>query len=155
MNVTCSKVYKDIPFAHRQPRHDGHCAWLHGHNWSFKFTFESHEVDENGFIVDFGKLQFIKDILNKFDHALVIPDYDPKLETFRDLHQQGLCNLIVLPDASCEGLVKYFLLEVNETLQREFEAGRLPHEVFCTQLEIWEDEKNSTSATLNLPKAIL
>ena len=53
--MNCKKTYSDIPFAHRQHLHDGHCALIHGHNWSFTVTFSCHETDLNGFVVDFGK----------------------------------------------------------------------------------------------------
>src|SRR4051812_26092027 len=58
--LTCRKTYTDIPWAHRQHRHDGHCAYLHGHNWSITITFGCREPDENGFVLDFGKLKFLK-----------------------------------------------------------------------------------------------
>lgn len=78
--TTCKKRYDDIPFAHRQWNHKGHCAHIHGHNWSFEFEFVSKSLDANGFVVDFGKLQFLKNWLNEtFDHKLVISKDDPKL----------------------------------------------------------------------------
>ena len=45
-HVTCSKRYSDIPFAHRQHKHDGHCAFIHGHNWAFELTFVATSLDE-------------------------------------------------------------------------------------------------------------
>ena len=58
--LTCSKTYRDIPFAHRQHRHDGHCALIHGHNWAITLTFACRETDANGFVVDFGDLKYLK-----------------------------------------------------------------------------------------------
>ncbi len=79
---TCSKTYHDIPFAHRQHRHAGHCAFVHGHNWSFRFTFGAEEPDENGFVVDFGRVKFIRDWLAQhFDHACVFNRDDPMRAT--------------------------------------------------------------------------
>lgn len=75
--ITCSKEYRDIPFGHRQPNHDGHCALIHGHNWGVKFSFAAKTLDRSGFVVDFGKLKGIKDMLNEFDHALVLNETDP------------------------------------------------------------------------------
>lgn len=28
MKLTCTKRYNDIPFAHRQPKHPGHCRYF-------------------------------------------------------------------------------------------------------------------------------
>ena len=70
--LTCRKTYSDIPFAHRQHRHDGHCALIHGHNWAFTLTFACTAPDENGFVVDFGKLKFLRHwITTHLDHACV------------------------------------------------------------------------------------
>ena len=51
--LTCKKSYRDIPFAHRQHHHDGHCAFIHGHNWDITLTFACSKTDANGFVVDF------------------------------------------------------------------------------------------------------
>ena len=48
--MTCSKIFLDIPFAHRQHRHSGHCARIHGHNWTLKLTFACNRFDKNGFV---------------------------------------------------------------------------------------------------------
>src|SRR5690554_5711471 len=75
--ITCTKVYSDIPFAHQQHTHDGHCSFIHGHNWSIEVTFEASELDENGFVVDFGKLKFLKQwIEDNLDHACLLNESD-------------------------------------------------------------------------------
>ena len=58
--ITCSKTYRDIPLSHRQPFHAGKCSRLHGHSWAITLTFEAEELDENGFVIDFGDLHFIQ-----------------------------------------------------------------------------------------------
>lgn len=85
--MTCRKVYADIPFAHRQHLHDGHCALIHGHSWSFALTFGCHERDASGFVIDFGKLRFIREELEtRFDHACVFATDDP-LRAGHQLHK--------------------------------------------------------------------
>ena len=70
--ITCKKTYTDIPWAHRQHRHDGHCAFIHGHNWSITIIFGCHATDENGFVVDFGKLKFLEEWIDThLDHAIM------------------------------------------------------------------------------------
>lgn len=144
--ITCTKQYSDIPFAHRQHNHDGHCAMIHGHNWGFEFEFGSMERDENGFVIDFGKLKWLKQWLNdKFDHALVLNDSDPWLEDligFLD-REDGtqFADITVLPDASCEGLALY-LLEVVGSMVSEQTNGR----VWVYRVTVYEDSKNSATA---------
>ena len=143
---TCTKVFADIPFAHRAPNHDGHCKLVHGHNWQLAITFYApeQETDKNGFVLDFGKMGFIKDLLNaKFDHALVLNVDDPLLDHFdRFLTAQGLQNITVVPDCSCEGLAQYFYDEINKLLHINT-AGR----VRVLRVSLQEDSKNSADYT--------
>ena len=80
--ITCRKTYADVPFAHRQHLHDGHCQLIHGHNWGITFTFGCHSPDANGFVVDFGGLKFLRAWLAQhLDHACVFNHDDPLRET--------------------------------------------------------------------------
>ena len=142
VKFTCSKIFKDYPFAHRQPTHDGHCAFIHGHNWDFEITFAAEKLDGNGFVIDFGKLDFLKDWLKeKFDHTCVIPSTDPKLETMLQLHRDKLIDLRVLTSAGCEGLAGIVLEMVNDLVQKHTE-GR----VNVVEVTLWEDSKNYATA---------
>src|SRR5262245_60635399 len=107
--LTCTKIYSEIPFAHRAHRHDGHCALVHGHNWNFEITFAARDVDENGFVIDFGKLHRLKDIFDQhFDHKFVMNKSDPLIEDFKEfLSLHGLENITVIPDCSAEGIARY------------------------------------------------
>lgn len=152
MNVTCSKLYADIPFAHRQPSHLGHCRFCHGHNWSFLFKFSAREYDECGFIVDFGKLLPLKQKLLELDHALVLNVDDPFLETFKTLDDQfnspggtKLAHIVVMADCSCEGLARWALLE-GSAIVEQLTKGRAT--VKC--VTCYEDSKNSATAEKEL-----
>jgi 6-pyruvoyltetrahydropterin/6-carboxytetrahydropterin synthase len=136
--LTCRKIYRDIPFAHRQHLHDGHCALVHGHNWAITVTLGCHEVDENGFVYDFGKLRFLRDWIDKhLDHACVLSQHDP----LKDKLVGGapeLFKLYLLENTSCEGLAKH-LFEVFDKMIRNRTSGR----VFLVELTVEEDSRNS------------
>jgi 6-pyruvoyltetrahydropterin/6-carboxytetrahydropterin synthase len=136
--LTCGKIYKDFPAAHRQPNHDGHCRFLHGHNYDFEFTFAAHHRDENGFIVDFGKLSFIKEYLtSQFDHTCCISADDILLERFKAWRDEGLIQLRVMPDTSAEGMA-LAVYEHVDSLVRNETKGR----VWIQSVRVWEDSKN-------------
>ncbi len=139
--LTITKKLTDYPFAHRQPRHDGHCALIHGHNWDFEFVFTAREVDECGFVYDFGKLGWLKKWLNEqFDHTLVLNDYDKILEDEEMGWLKKHARVNVIPDCSSEGLAKYIWTHVNKILE-EREGGR----VRCESVTVHEDKKNSAT----------
>jgi 6-pyruvoyltetrahydropterin/6-carboxytetrahydropterin synthase len=147
MITTCSKEYLDFPFCHRQPVHKGHCRFVHGHNWSFKFTFGCSKKDECGFVADFGKLASVKAWLTEMvDYTTVLNESDPALAYFQEDSIQngegpfGLYDLRVVPDCSCEGLAEFVFQEVTVLLAKEF-GGR----VFLQEVTVFEDSKNSAT----------
>jgi 6-pyruvoyl-tetrahydropterin synthase len=92
-----TKTYTNYPCCHRQHRHDGNCAVLHGYSRSFYIVFEAQTLDACGFAVDFGKLKPIKAHLDyMFDHTLLLCDDDPLLPQFRELEQLGACAIRIM-----------------------------------------------------------
>lgn len=135
---TCCKTYRDIPFAHRQPAHEGHCRLIHGHNWSFSFTFGCDNLDEKGFVVDFGKLKFIRHWLEgALDHAYV---YNRDDEATAKLVAAFPEQFKPYPVESCsaEGLAKHAFEKVSGML-REHHGDR----VKLLAVEVAEDARNS------------
>ena len=138
---TCSKTYRDIPLGHRQPFHEGHCSRIHGHNWSIKLTFASAELDSNGFVIDFGKLRYLKAWIDQhLDHACAISSQDPHLENMKQWEADGLIQLLIIESASCEGIAQH-LFEVFDPMVREHTNGR----AWITSIELEEDSKNSAT----------
>ena len=141
---TCQKTYADIPFAHRQHRHDGHCAQIHGHNWSFTFTFGCLELDECGFVVDFGKLKPIRNWIDEnLDHACLFNRDDPHLEAILEINQRTGCAIYqpyIVDFCSSEGLAQH-LFEVVDPMVREMTDDR----AFLLSVEVVEDSKNSAT----------
>jgi 6-pyruvoyltetrahydropterin/6-carboxytetrahydropterin synthase len=140
--LTCSKTYADIPFAHRQHRHSGHCAFIHGHNWSLTFTFACREPDENGFVVDFGGLKFIRLWIEKnLDHACLFNADDPMKEVLFEA-APTVWKAVVVPNCSCEGLAQWVFQSVDP-LVREQTGDR----VWLAAVEVGEDTRNAARYT--------
>ncbi len=139
--LTCRKIYTDIPWAHRQHRHDGHCAFVHGHNWSISITFGCHEPDASGFVVDFGKLKYLKGWIDEhLDHACVLCADDPLLPKLDSIGGAAVWKTYVVPDCSCEGMAQH-LFETLGPMVHENTNGR----AFIATVEVGEDSKNSAS----------
>ncbi len=136
--LTCKKTYRDIPFAHRQHRHAGHCALIHGHNWAITLTFACRETDVNGFVVDFGQLGYLKTwIAEHLDHACLFNADDPELENL--LAAAGnFFKPYILPNCSCEGLAEH-LHGIFDPIVRKATEDR----AWIIAVEIEEDSKNS------------
>jgi len=139
--ITCSKTYRDIPLSHRQPFHAGRCSRLHGHSWSITLTFATDQLDENGFVIDFGDLHFIEEwILDHLDHGIALCEKDPKANDLKELESKGLLRILWVESASCEGIAD-FLLHTFQPMVCKKTDGR----VFIKTLRLEEDSKNSAT----------
>ena len=139
--LTCQKIYRDIPLGHRQPFHKGRCSLIHGHNWEIQITFESEELDENGFVVDFGELHFLKDWIDEnLDHACAFSSNDPQREKIEELSEMKLIKPLFIERASCEGVAKH-LFETFDAMVRRETGNR----VWITRIHLLEDSKNSAT----------
>lgn len=56
---------------------EGHqCKRLHGHNYIVVIVLGADEVDENGFVVDYGELKPFKEMIDKLDHRHLNHHFD-------------------------------------------------------------------------------
>lgn len=142
--LTITKKYHNLKAAHRQWKHKGHCKYVHGENWAFDVTFAADSLDEEGFVVDFGKLRPIKQRLDYyFDHTLLISESDPNKEDFITMHHMGLADVRFLKDCSAEYLAEHVFQLANDILKTDY-----PHEANTRNLRVvrvvcFEDDKNS------------
>jgi len=137
-HLSCSKTYLEIPFAHRQWMHSGHCSKIHGHNWTIEIVFQCKSLDSNGFVVDFGELNFLRDWIQKnLDHACLLSADDPELVRFKDLERDKLIQLHVVESASCEGIAKH-LFETFDQMVRTKTEDR----TWISRIELYEDTRN-------------
>lgn len=87
----------------RQHRAESHCRFLHGYALRIELVFGAHELDNNGWAVDFGGLKNFKGLLEEsFDHKLLVADDDPKLPELLALHAAGLAQVVQVPATGCE-----------------------------------------------------
>ena len=136
--LTCQKTYRDIPFAHRQHLHAGHCALIHGHNWAITLTFACRETDPNGFVVDFGDLKYLKEwIETHLDHACLFNEDDPEREALLQAHS-SLFKTYLLPNCSSEGIAQH-LHGIFDPMVRQHTKER----AWITAVEVEEDSRNS------------
>lgn len=127
--------------AFRQWRAESHCRFIHGYALSFKFVFEAEELDARNWVVDFGGLKGLKQILeDNFDHKLIIAYDDPERDVFELLHQRGVADVIFFPAGGCEKFAEY-VYEVAE--QWLVDAGFSPR---CRLVSVEVAEHGANSA---------
>lgn len=99
MAFQSTKTYgheEGLSCAFRQWRaNHSHCQLLHGYALSFKFVFEADRLDERGWVMDFGGLKGLKQVLkDTFDHKVAVASDDPQRELFTRLHESGIADVL-------------------------------------------------------------
>ena len=64
----------DIDFSHHVRGHAGPCINIHGHTWRFEVILAAHELNEDGFVLDFKdlKTQVLQPCHRLLDHSLAV-----------------------------------------------------------------------------------
>lgn len=72
-------ISKDIKFdcAHMLSNYDGKCANLHGHTYHGTVTLEGDTDVNSGMVLDYNK---IKEVVDKYDHAIIFSSVDFRSE---------------------------------------------------------------------------
>ena len=141
MKFKSSKRFGPITTGHRQWRDTGHCSYVHGYGRYVRITFEATELDERGWVMDFGDLRDVKSwIESEWDHRTLIAADDPVISELKALEEVGGINLNILPEGYLPGIeesCRYLYDKLNPMIQR-----KTNNRVEITRVECWETEKN-------------
>lgn len=87
---------------------------------SVRLEFETSELDERNWVVDFGSFSDLKKFLSDtFDHKLLVAEDDPMRDTLEALGQLGLAQVIVVPATGCEKFAELIYNEASKWLKRQ------------------------------------
>ena len=133
----------------RQWRAKSHCRFIHGYALAFTFMFacSDDEVDENGWVIDFGGLKPLKAYLDDhFDHKFLVAHDDPALELFLDLAEDKKCgklvDTIIVQRVGCEAFAEH-LAGVVEDMLKNGELGQTNAQLISVEVR----EHGSNAAT--------
>jgi len=121
MSFISTKTYNHnigLSCAFRQWRaKHSHCKYMHGYALSVRINFKG-QLNDRNWVYDFGDLKFVKQFLqDTFDHKTVIAEDDPELETFKELDEKGLIQLVVIPHVGCEKFAEYICKEIAPQIE--------------------------------------
>ena len=140
VNNISTKIIELGSCAFRQPGAKSHCRFIHGYKLYAKFWFACNKLDENIWVVDFGGLKELKQILrNQFDHTLCIDREDPLLNEFLTLEKLGGCVLRIMPKGTgIERISEWCFIQANHFIQIKTEKR-----CWVVKVEVYENDKNS------------
>lgn len=124
------------------------CSMIHGYGRVVEITFGGSELDERGWLVNYGGLKEVKQWLEtEWDHRTLISSNDPLIPELLKLEEIGGININIM-DAEkgygpgIEQSCKYVFDWVDNWIQKEYE-GRC----WVQSVRIWEHENNSSIYT--------
>lgn len=125
----------------RQHKAESHCNKLHGYALKVEVVFEG-DLDERNWVVDFGALKGIKNLLeNCFDHTTLIAEDDPYLETFQKIYSMGLIDLVIMPGVGCEKFAEHLFRTIEEKIGDD--VIKINPGARLMSVQVWEHEANS------------
>lgn len=132
--------------AFRQWRAKSHCSRLHGYALEIVVTFGASELDANGWVVDFGALDPLKDELRRwFDHTVVIAQDDPERMRFESLDLAGVIRLRTMErGVGCERFAEH-IYGLAETFLEGYDPAR---RVSVLSVTVYEHGGNSAGYSL-------
>jgi 6-pyruvoyltetrahydropterin/6-carboxytetrahydropterin synthase len=120
-----------------------HCSKIHGYQLKAKFWFGCSKLDDKNWAVDFGGLKGLKAILQKqFDHTLCVAEDDPLLPSFLQLHDNGGCDLRIMPSVGIEKTAEWCFNAAKEYLSDIY-----GYRCWVNKVEVWEHSENSATYT--------
>ncbi|NJO65657.1 MAG: 6-pyruvoyl tetrahydrobiopterin synthase [Richelia sp. RM2_1_2] len=138
-----TKSYRQLgPVAYRQWRADSHCNLIHGYALSFHFEFESDTLDVRNWVMDFGGLRPLKDLLEDwFDHTLLLAQDDPNYDDIKRLGELGLAKITEVEKTGCEGIADFLYEYVNTIFLPQYGAEEA-RRIWCCKVEVRETDSN-------------
>lgn len=99
-----------------------HCSKIHGYALAVTMVFEANTLDERNWVMDFGGFKRIKqEIMDTFDHKLVVATDDPMFDEFQRMHELGIADVVILPKVGCEAFAQFIAQAMVEPMiKREF-----------------------------------
>ncbi len=136
MNKIRITKHFDFESAHALYGYDGKCKNIHGHSYHLYVTVIGEPIvdaenPKNGMVMDFGDLKVIvkKEIITKFDHAVVLNENSPHRELAKTINDYSHKVVLVPYQPTSENM----LLDFSERIQKQ-----LPQNVLLHSLKLYE-----------------
>lgn len=101
--------------AFRQWRAGSHCNKLHGYALKVDLIFSSLDLDDRNWVQDFGGLKEVKEWLcETFDHKTLVARDDPQISMFREMHQAGIIDLVLVDNVGCEEFARMIYEQIHK-----------------------------------------
>lgn len=107
------KAEHSFDSAHFLAEYDGKCGNIHGHRWRVEIEVQSETLVKggqlDGMVIDFGDLKKdVKEMLDSYDHALIIQEETMRKETLNCILEDGFNVIKVNFRPTAENFAAFF-----------------------------------------------
>ncbi len=138
-NIRLTKIF-NFEAAHALHAYDGKCKNIHGHSYKLHVTVIGEPIEDKthsklGMVCDFGDLKEIvnEEIIDLFDHALVLNQKTPHLNLGKYIAQLGHKVIFADYQPTCENMLLDFVSKIQY---------KLPPEIKLHSLRLYETENS-------------
>lgn len=134
--------------AHVLFNYDGKCKNMHGHSYKLYVTVKGKPIEnidhpKNGMVLDFGDLKKIvqEEILQPWDHAVLVNAATPHLALGRQLEEQGHKVILCQYQPTAENMIADIAEKIRPRLPEGVSLAALKlHETENSFAEWWAEE---------------
>ncbi|APD06825.1 6-pyruvoyltetrahydropterin synthase [Flavobacteriaceae bacterium UJ101] len=138
-NIRLTKIF-NFESGHALYGYDGKCKNLHGHSYKLYVTILGTPIEDQtnpkfGMVYDFGDLKKIvnQEIIDPFDHAIVLNQKTPHLNLGNHLSQEGHKIIFTDYQPTCENMLLDFASKIQ---------NKLPATIKLHSLRLYETENS-------------
>lgn len=113
------KTEHSFDSAHFLAGYNGKCGNIHGHRWRVEIEVQSETLVESGqldgMVIDFGDLKKdVKELVDHYDHALIIQQGTMRQETLSCIYQDGFKIIEVNFRPTAENFAAFFFKTMKD-----------------------------------------
>ena len=113
------KAEHSFDSAHFLAEYDGKCGNIHGHRWRVEIEVQSETLVKggqlDGMVIDFGDLKKdVKEMVDSYDHALIIQEETMREETLNCILQDGFNVIKVNFRPTAENFAAFFFKKMKD-----------------------------------------
>ncbi|SFC13669.1 6-carboxytetrahydropterin synthase QueD [Clostridium uliginosum] len=113
------KAEHSFDSAHFLAKYEGKCGNIHGHRWKVEIEVQSETLVKggqlDGMVIDFGDLKRdVKDMVDYYDHALIIEQGTMREETLNCIKQDGFKTIEVNFRPTAENFAAFFFKTMKD-----------------------------------------
>ncbi|MFW6219583.1 MAG: 6-pyruvoyl trahydropterin synthase family protein [bacterium] len=139
MSYNISKKFK-FECAHKLNNLDDNhpCSCIHGHSYKVEVIIFAKELNEQGFVIDFGKLKiFQKWLDDNFDHALILTNNDTSIDSLPNNQKY-----YIMPDSYNNTSAENFAHLFTYHILNELNIKAYNNSINMIFVKVWETENN-------------